>query len=78
MTFMAKKVFGYEDTMFFVKLKDKTTNSKEVEMWNGHGHTVVPDPEGEAGGKETKDDEDTGNETETKNPIKAAAALSEV
>jgi hypothetical protein len=44
-TFMAKKVFKYEDTMFFVKLVDSTTNAKEVEVWNGHGHTAVPDPE---------------------------------
>ena len=44
MTFIAKKLFKYEDTMFLVKLKDSKTNAKEVEVWNGHSHTTVPDP----------------------------------
>ena len=29
--------------MFLVKLKDSKTNAKEVEVWNGHSHTAVPD-----------------------------------
>lgn len=44
MTFIAKKAYKYEDTMFFVKLKDSKTNAKQVEVWNGHSHTAVPDP----------------------------------
>ena len=30
--------------MFFVKLTDSKTNAKQVEVWNGHSHTAVPDP----------------------------------
>ena len=50
--------------------QDAKTNKKEVEVWNGHGHTNVPDPDGTGGegGEGAPPDEATAN------PARVAAA----